>query len=292
MEQIDRARAANLRIHAAIPISMIFNAARAKKSFQKLYKSLKPISRKPSPARVHNLRTRIRRVEALIHALMLDHERQGKRLLRVMTPIRKKAGKVRDIDVLIGFATTLSSKGEDECLIQLVEHLGSVRVQSVRKLRNAFSTHRKEARHHIEQCSALVEKQFPVAGKLDNRDSSAVATATALALWTELLEWPHLNARNLHPFRIKAKELRYILQLTGNEDANFIQALGQVKDTIGEWHDWNELATIAAGVLNHGYRCPLPQQLRSITKAKLQDALSTANALRKKYRNLTSLSSI
>ncbi len=271
---------------------MIFNAVKAKKSFQQLYKSLRPISRKPSPTRVHNLRTRTRRVEAVIHALMLDHEHQGKRLLRVMAPIRKKAGKVRDIDVLIGFATTLGSDGEVECLIQLVEHLDSVRVQSVRKLRNAFSTYAKEARHHIEQCSALTEKQFPVAGKQDNRDLSAVATATALALWTELLEWPRLNARNLHMFRIKAKELRYVLQLVGNEDANFIQALGQVKDMIGEWHDWNELATVAAGVVNRGHRCSLPQQLRSITKAKLQDALSTSNAMREKYRSLTTLSSI
>lgn len=266
---------------------MIFDANKAEKAFRKLQKSLKPISKRPSPKRIHNLRTRTRRVEAVLHALMLDRDPSGKRLLRRLAPIRKKAGKVRDIDVLIGYTTTLDSKNEDECLIQLIEHLGSVRVKSVRKLRSTFSAHGKQARLSTKRCAAQMRKQFPASRKQDAgvRDSSAVATAKALALWSELQEWPRLNASNLHPFRIKAKELRYIFQLAENGDTDFIAALGGVKDTVGEWHDWQELTAIAADVLTHGSGCPLLQQIRSTTKAKLAEALDSANAMRQKYRH-------
>ncbi len=190
------------------------------------------------------------------------------------------------MDVLIGFTATLSNTGDEECLIQLVEHLSSKRVKSVRQLRRTFAAQRKQVRRRLKQCSGLLEQRLTVSKRSGaaKREWAADATATALDIWTELSEWPRLNQSNLHPFRLKMKELRYILQLAEENNLKFVQTLGKVKDAIGEWHDWNELAVIAADALSHGNRCPLLKQIRSTARMKLDNALSTANAMRKRYQ--------
>ncbi len=92
----------------------------------------------------------------------------------------------------------------------------------------------------------------------------------------------------MHPTCIhsgfKVKELRYILRLREGDDDEFVRTLEEVKDAIGGWHDWNELAAIAAGELRHGTQCPLVKQMRSTAKQKFVDAFSVANAMRKTYQ--------
>ena len=43
----------------------------------------------------------------------------------------------------------------------------------------------------------------------------------------ELGEWPPLDASNIHAFRLKVKELRYILQLSADADSGLVEALGR-----------------------------------------------------------------
>src|SRR5881396_3504744 len=71
---------------------------------RKLRKSLKKLLEDSSAARVHQLRTRTRRMEAMVYALRLDFRKNERLLLKAIKPVRKKAGKVRDMDVLTGFA--------------------------------------------------------------------------------------------------------------------------------------------------------------------------------------------
>ena len=113
---------------------------------------------------------------------------------------------------------------------------------------------------------------------------SAEAAATALKLATELENPPALNKNNLHPYRLNVKELRNVLQLaddSGNQA--FIDTLGEVKDAIGEWHDWEELIAIATDLLDHGPGCKLLQQLKTISAGKYDRALALANKLRKDF---------
>jgi len=81
---------------------------------------------------VHDLRTR--RIEAMLRALRLDTKPNEQKLLKTVKPIRRRAGKVRDMDVLTGLATKLQPDGEAECLVALLEHLGAERDQFSRKL--------------------------------------------------------------------------------------------------------------------------------------------------------------
>ena len=92
---------------------MALNQDRWEKPFRKLRKALKNLPDEPSPEDVHDLRTRIRRIEAIMQALRLDDTRDRKRLLKSVASIRKRAGQVRDMDVLTGFAATLKQRFQE-----------------------------------------------------------------------------------------------------------------------------------------------------------------------------------
>ena len=70
---------------------------------------------------------------------------------------------------------------------------------------------------------------------------------------------------------------------TGADSAKFVDDLGKVKDAIGEWHDWEELVSIAPKALDHGSRCQLVAELKRVAKVKYEHALALVQTLRKKY---------
>src|SRR5262249_26972703 len=97
-----------------------------------------------------------------------------------------------------------------------------------------------------------------------------------------------LNRNNLHPYRLQIKELRNVLQLSDQAgDEEFVEKLGEVKDAIGEWHDWEELTAIAKQLLDHGMSCKLIKHLHANRNSKLERALTITNHFRDKYLRST-----
>ena len=258
---------------------MPLNFDEVEKPFRKLRKLLKRFPQQPSPKLVHDIRTRTRRVEAAVAALSLDRKPVGKRALKAVTPVRKRAGKVRDMDVLTGFAATLTAKKDDECLVQLLERLGKQRFAGTRKLHKTVIRNRSAAAQSLKRCSSSIKRHFKENGE---QDWAIEAGATSLELAGELAKWPKLNKDNLHPFRLKVKELRNVLQLSG-KDGELVGTLGEVKDAIGEWHDWTELANIATEILDHSQGCEVRNQIRLETKRRFDKAMALANRVRQKY---------
>jgi CHAD domain-containing protein len=113
---------------------MALDQDKLEKPFRKLRKALRGLPDELSPEDVHALRTRIRRIEAIMQALRLDGSPEGKRLLKSVASIRKRAGRVRDMDVLTSFASTLHSDSDSECHVRLIEHLGVQRFRAAQKL--------------------------------------------------------------------------------------------------------------------------------------------------------------
>jgi CHAD domain-containing protein len=210
------------------------------KPLDKLRKSLKKIRKRPTPDEVHDLRTNSRRVEATLHALMLDQKRRGRRILKAVTPLRKRAGSVRDMDVLTGFASTLSEDGNNQCLVQLLEHLGETRFQGARALRRSVKKRKQIAGKRLKRCSRYIVDNLS-GSKKRQREWMTDSAAVALQLSGELAKWPRLTRDNLHPFRLKVKELRNVVRLSA-DSGELVKVLGDVKDSIGEWHDWMELS--------------------------------------------------
>ena len=245
--------------------------------FEKLRKQLKGFPSNARPEDVHSLRAQTRRLEATIAALLLNREKKSRRLIQAITPVRKAAGKVRDMDVLITDVLALSRLHGSEALVRLVEHLAKIRVKSARKLREVVGAQQREARKRLKQSAKLIRK------KLENDSEAMSGEAAPQILMTELSHWPELDAGNLHLFRIRIKELRYMLQLIPQADGKLLDALGGVKDAIGDWHDWVELLKISRKVLDPEADGQLLQQIDETGSEKLQRALTAANQLRERY---------
>ncbi len=248
------------------------------KPLRKLRKALKRFPDDPSSQQVHSLRTNARQLEAIVDALMLDSKKKTRQLLRSVTPVRRAAGEVRDMDVLVANVLALPRDGGGDSLVRLVEHLGERRVESARDLSQTVASRKKTARRSLKQYARLVGKEFR--GK--NRNLANVEPVAA-GLVAELETWPELNEGNIHPFRIKVKQLRYMLQLAREANGGVVDALGQVKDTVGDWHDWQELARIARSVLDPEEDKTALKKIEEIGRRKFKDALTVANETRKRY---------
>src|SRR6478735_6199690 len=62
-----------------------------------------------APKSVHRMRTTIRRIESLVSYSHPDLKKKLERSLEKMAELRKRAGKVRDLDVQIGLLDTLGN---------------------------------------------------------------------------------------------------------------------------------------------------------------------------------------
>src|ERR1700704_1115899 len=266
---------------------MMLDIGSIKKNVRKLRKLLKKAPRRPNPEEIHDLRTRIRRFEAVLEALDVNSKRKERRLLRHLGRIRKYAGKVRDMDVLTGYASTVKVDQDRDCLVQLLEYLGAERYRRAEQLHARMGKHGAKLRRRLKRTLARLQKLIPKHDKNrsgDRNTTAADAMAFVLKLPSELASPATLNRKNLHAYRLKIKELRYVLEMAndpGNQE--FIDKLGEVKDAIGEWHDWEELIAITVEVLDHKANCKLLREVRAISVQKYENALSLTNKMRRDY---------
>ena len=254
---------------------------------RKLRKRLKRLSEDPGGEEVHKLRTLARRLEAIVAALQLERKHAGRRLLKRLAPIRKAAGQVRDMDVLSAKALSLPRTEEDD-LVRLIEHLGQKRVKTAGALFKKVAKERKELRNELRECLGMVkrimEKRGSSAGQ-EEGSSPGTAAAVAMGYIAELSGWPPLEEATIHSFRIKVKTLHYTLQLAGKTDEPFVKALGELKDVIGDWHDWRELRELAREVLKQADKSALLRAIEQRDATKLKQAIASANRLRGQYLN-------
>jgi len=251
------------------------------KSVRKLRKLLKKAPKRPDPEFVHDLRTRSRKFESILTAVKPNAAKRDKQLLRNMKRVRSRAGKVRDMDVLTGHAASVQEHDEQQCLVQLLEELGTRRTQEAKKLRRVVSRRGTTLRRELKRSGRKLGKKLQDGS---SQRPAAEAAAKVLQLSSDLRNPAKLNRNNLHPYRLKVKELRYVLQLDGNSAGqDFINKLGEVKDAIGEWHDWEELIAIAEEVDSHDGNCRLLERLKEISRRKFEAAMKSAEQMRSGY---------
>lgn len=192
------------------------------------------------------------------------------------------------MDVLTSYASTVHPKGDD-CVVQLLEHLGARRRKLAKKLHREVERRRPALRKELKRAPGVLTKLIRKSGNGAKGVAPGVnATATAVKLEAELAMPRRLDRKNLHPYRLKVKELRDVLQMAdGSSRPKLVDDLGEVKDAIGEWHDWEELVSIAEKVLDHGKDCGLIPELKKLTRDKYDRALALADSLRSKYLRKT-----
>src|SRR5579884_2627220 len=100
---------------------------RIHKPVRRLRKFLKKAPKTLSAKKIHDLRTSARRLQAEVSAFGLNTKRNERRVLRELEGVRKRAGKIRDIDVLTAYVLSLDGDQEQECRVKLVEDFGARR---------------------------------------------------------------------------------------------------------------------------------------------------------------------
>jgi uncharacterized protein YcgL (UPF0745 family) len=179
------------------------------------------------------------------------------------------------MDVLIAKAAPLCKGPDCEALVKLLEELAQKRARGARKLHRLVGSRRREARKRLK--AALHEVEHAAASKSLEKNGIPAPPQT---LATRLQQWPKLHQANLHDFRKAVKELGYMMQVLDGSDEEKIARFAQVKDAVGEWHDWLELQHAAAEVLG-AQDHPILVEIRKRTREQLRHAMTVANGLRR-----------
>lgn len=266
---------------------MPLDKAQPNRSIRKLRSFLKKPRRRPSPRRIHDFRTHTRRLEVMLEAFAMNSRRNERRTLQTLPSLRKRAGKIRDMDVLMERASSVRVDGEEDCSLQLLEYLGAKRYAQAKAMRALVEKHGPILRKRLKRTGARLESlllQSDQSPKHHRPSAPVTAMATALELSSTLHTPARLDRRNLHSYRLKVKELRNVLEMSDDAKRQpFVDKLTEVKDAIGEWHDWEELVSIATKVLSHDKSCKLLRELKNISRVKFENARSLTYGMRQVY---------
>jgi len=235
--------------------------------FRKLERDLVRLSSEETPKNVHSFRTGTRRVETLLKELIPERSRNQKKLLSALGRIRKRAGKVRDLDVQLAALRSLKVPQQPRRKTQLMHSLIELRAEQEKKLRKSVTKDEvREIRKRLQRTAKNLNLKA-------SRDPLAVARKM-------LAQVPHsdgpLTEDLLHQYRILAKRARYAAEFAPKSpEANrFIAELKRAQDAVGNWHDWFTLMQTAAQHLGDVGESSLVAVLHNVTGAKFRNAVA------------------
>jgi CHAD domain-containing protein len=243
--------------------------------FQKLERDVVRVSSKQNAESVHRFRSAARRLETLLEELLPKQKRAHRKLLKALGRIRKRAGKLRDLDVQLAALRSLKIPQEPRRKSQLMNSLIELRAEHEKKLRKALN---KQDVHEIQ-------KRLKRAA----RDVKSATVGDPLAVARKMLGQPPqpdsrgtLTEDLLHHYRIIGKRARYIAELAppSAEATQFITQLKHMQDAAGNWHDWFTLTHTAAKRLGDVHESSLVAALHNVTGAKFRNAVTALSTLR------------
>lgn len=233
-----------------------------------------------APKGVHRLRTIIRRIESLVSYANPDLDKKLERSLEKMADLRKRAGKVRDIDVQTEILGTLgngSTAKDRKALAALLE-----------KKRKRPATRLESALKKIQGSKFFIrlDRIAGQAGLLQDSNNRPLAPleeakAQLAEMASDFAARQTIKSSRLHEARITLKRIRYLAELAEEtaEQKSFIRELKAVQDAIGDWHDWQELTGTAEKRFSDRANCALLHEARTVLGARHSDATSAVNKL-------------
>ncbi len=237
----------------------------SRRTIQKLSRELSRLAVKLAPESVHRFRTYSRRVEALLDEFLAEPTRSDKKLLKQLARLRKKAGRVRDLDVQITALRSLKIPQEPARKSQLTHALAEERVKREKKLAKAFD----------EGTVSTARKRLKRAASGLGFPNGTDPLRSAMRRMARLGSDSPVTEKLLHQYRIAGKRARYIAELAANdpEAQRFIEQLKRMQDVIGDWHDWLKLTQRAEELFGDTQALALLAALRNVTRAKFRQAL-------------------
>ena len=253
---------------------------------QAFFDQLQRISRISSgakPETVHHLRTTIRRIETLVAAAARPPEPKEEKLLKQLGRLRRRAGKVRDLDVQIDALASLRLDSITRDRARVMSFLQKARIRREKKLLAAFEEELDAGlRKRLKRTSARLQQEL--AQPAQRQAAEERFLRAALERFAAVVRrYPTLGEGNLHQFRMDCKRVRYLAEMAGEGPrvAEVIAQLKRIQDAIGAWHDWLTLSATAERVLSPSGQVPLLSALHASTRSRYLEALRiTADARR------------
>jgi CHAD domain-containing protein len=245
---------------------MPIDLKRSRMAFQRLGREVTKLTKEPAPASVHKFRTNSRRIEALLSEVASNLNRNDKKLLKLLSRLRKKAGRVRDLDVEIASLRSLKIPEGNGHKSQFVDALVQERAKREQKLTKAFDR---------ETADEVRKRLKRAASEIDLPKNIEPLTLTLSKLAKLGRDHVPLTEKTLHQYRIIGKRARYIAELADHdvEAKRIIDQLKHMQDVIGDWHDWLKLTQRAEALFGGVRDSALVAMLRNVTQAKFRQSI-------------------
>ena len=260
---------------SVLRLDLVLLRAHSLPLFRKLTRLLRDVPRRPAAEPVHQLRTTIRRVEAVLETM--PDGRFGK-LRKQLRALRRRAGRVRNLDVQLLLLKSVRLDGHPEQKDAVARKLAARRARREKKLLIRLDEKAASIRKRLARVQgALSESSVPEAAAMQD------PVGAALDQFVELgSRAASLTADSLHDFRTECKRTRYLAEMAGDEPdaALVVRELKRVQDAIGAWHDWSELLRCAEEVLAGHPHALLIGVLRTATSARFAHSLRTVAEVR------------
>jgi CHAD domain-containing protein len=244
---------------------MAFDDGRVAQLFDKLDRQLTKLSSNPQPKSVHQFRTAARRVETFLSELTPQPDRKQRKLLKSISKLRRRAGRVRDLDVQIAAVRSLKVSDQPAIKTQILQSMAEMRsMREERLLRLLDKKTVRELHRRLRQEHDLAPQRAHDFKMLPPSRLANLATHSG-----------PITEKLLHRFRIEGKKMRYIAELAAdNPNAQHaVEELKRMQDVLGEWHDWLTLDATVSKILPKHVNSPLLAAISNIKRAKYRDAL-------------------
>lgn len=246
-----------------------------RQTFRKLDRQILKLGKDGSAANIHNFRTSSRRVETILEEFCPDLDRNTRKLLKMLSLLRKKVGKLRDLEVQTASLKNLKITRELGHKGQLIRGMNA---ENVKRKRKFFKVFDEETQRELRKRLKRVSEDFKAPANLE-------PVRIALRNFAPFgRQHSPLTQHTLHRYRIAGKKARYIAELGGNDPKakQLVADLKRMQDVIGDWHDWMQLSEKGAGMFGEEKNSALVAALRNIARAKFRNSLNVLSETRQK----------
>jgi len=245
-----------------------------------LSSTLAQLMDEPSPKRVHRLRTTIRRIESLAAFAEPELGRKQERAIENLAVLRRRAGRVRDLDVQLELLGAIGNTSTALDRKQLADLLKRKRGRQIERLSAAVAKAREQRFRALFDAVAAQASAAPLL--LDESAEPLERAKRDLAvIGEEYSSQAKSKTGALHEIRIRLKRVRYLAELGEDsaEQKNFLAAMKSVQDALGAWHDWEELTKTAEKEFGSRTNCPLLVEVRALFAAQRSAAVAAVSHL-------------
>jgi CHAD domain-containing protein len=256
---------------------MAITSERGHSIFRKTEKDIRRIASDLNPDSVHRCRTTIRRLQTLLEDLLPERTRNQNKLIQILDRIRKRAGKVRDIDVQLAALRSLKTSQEPRRKTQLAHSLVEIRAKHEKKLSKLLKKNLvREIEKRLRKASKEVDLDaardpLAVARQIISPQTISRQTTASVANSTQTAD-----EAMLHQYRLDVKRARYAAEFgsPSREKTQFIAQLKKHQDALGSWHDWLTLTNTAVERFGEINQSSLVAALQNVTRSKFRQAVA------------------